>query len=89
MKDSERKLCEEINVNWVAAKQPFRILGIEFSTDFNSMILLNYNRIIPSFNCSKRHLAVLGRIAVVKSLLLSKLTYLVLTIPDPPCFYVM
>ena len=39
MKDCEKKLCEEINVNWIAAKQPFRILGIEFSTDPNSMIL--------------------------------------------------
>ena len=89
MKDCEN-LCEEINVNWIAAKQPFTILGIEFSTDLNSMILLNYNKIIPSlrgkiFNWSKRHLTVLGRIAVVKSLLLSELTYLVLTILDPPC----
>ena len=33
---------------------------------------------------SKRNLTVLGRVTVVKSLLMSKLTYLILTLPDPP-----
>ena len=41
MKDCEMKLSEEINVNWVVAKQPFRILGIDFSNDLNFMILLD------------------------------------------------
>ena len=55
------------------------------------MVLRNYNSkcIILSIrkqisHWSKRNLTVLGRVTVVKSLLVSKLTYLILTIPDPP-----
>ena len=53
------------------------------------MGLLNYSKIMHSLrnlitSWSKRNLTVLGRITVVKSLLLSKLTFLILTIPDPP-----
>ena len=33
---------------------------------------------------SRRNLTVLGRVTVVKSLILSKLTYLILCLPDPP-----
>jgi len=36
------------------------------------------------YQWSRRNLTVLGRVTVVKSLLLSKLTHLILTLPDPP-----
>ena len=53
------------------------------------VVLLNYNKSMHSLRnlitrWSKRNLTVLGRITVIKSLLLSKLTFLILTIPDPP-----
>ena len=62
------------------------MLGIIFSTDLHSMVLRNYNRIILSIRKQISHWSkrVTGRVTVVKSLLVSKLTYLICTIPDPP-----
>ncbi len=52
------------------------------------MIDNNYNRVLTSIDnligqWSKRNLTVLGRVTVVKALRLSKLTFLILTLPDP------
>ena len=76
----EEQLCKEIKVNWVD-KGSFKALGVAFSTDLDSMVSLNYNKAIESLRkqiamWSKRNLTVLGRVTVVKSLLLSKLTFL-------------
>ncbi len=89
LKNMVNKICEEIIAHWVGPLESLKILGIQFSIDLQSMDLLNYNKIMLSLrnlilSCSKRSLGVLGRITVVKSLLLSKLTFLILTIPDPP-----
>ena len=89
MKESGARLCEDIMVNWVNAQDTFKVLGIYFSTNLRSIALLNYNRVLLSLRkdtalWSKRNLTVLGRVTVVKSLLMSKLTHCVLTIPDPP-----
>ena len=82
-------VSEEINAHWVGPLEIFKILAIEFYTDLHSMVLLNYIKTMHSLrnlitSWSERNLTVLGRITVVKSLLLSKLTFLILTIPDPP-----
>ena len=79
-KNSVDKLCKEIKVNWVDNKGSFKALGVAFSTDLDSMVSLNYNNAIESLRkqiamWSKRNLTVLGRVTVVKSLLLSKLTF--------------
>ena len=88
-KNSVDKLCKEIKVNWVDNKGSFKALGVAFSTDLDSMVSLNYNKAIESLRkhiamWSKRNLTVLGRVTVVKSLLLSKLTFFILSIPNPP-----
>lgn len=66
----------------------FTMLGITFSTDLEEMICLNYNKRIEEIKMllkqwSTRNITTLGRITVVKTLVISKLNYLFLTIPDP------
>ena len=79
--------------NWIGVQDTFRALGIEFSTNLNTMVRVNYDKVIISVKClieqwSKRNLTVLGRVTIVKSLLLSKLTFLILTLPDPPGYMI-
>ena len=77
-------LCPEKNLNW--SKKPFVVLGIKFSTNLQEMIDLNFEskfndiqKLIKTW--SKRLLSVPGRITVVKTLLLSRLTHLIICLP--------
>ena len=88
-KGRKKGICEHIKVNWVLAENSFRALGIDFNTNLASMVNLNYTKVISAIKSlieqwSKRNLTVLGRVTVTKSLLLSKLTFLILTLPNPP-----
>ena len=71
----------EINSN-------FKYLGITFSTNVNDIIQLNYSsklieieKLLKTWN--RRFLTPYGKITVIKTLALSKLTYLFTNIPDP------
>ena len=64
----------------------FKLLGINFSTDLAKIGTLNYDHIILTLEAdikkwNRRNITPLGRIALIKSLFLSKLTHLFLTIP--------
>ena len=90
-KGSLNTICNEIPVKWagVNAEENFKALGIVFSTNVESMVNLNYENVMESikkliYDWSRRNLTVLGKITITKSLLLSKLTFLILTLPDPP-----
>ena len=88
-KGRQKHLCTDINVKWVDAQDSFRVLGIDFVTNLEAMVTINYNRVLMSISqlinqWSKRNLTVLGRVTIVKSLILSKLTFLILSLPDPP-----
>ena len=53
------------------------------------MVSVNYDEVMILIrklvhSWSRRNLTVLGRVTVVKSLILSKLTFLILTLPNPP-----
>ena len=66
----------------------FRYLGIDFSHDLFEMVQYKYSETIKQIKDQmslwlKRSLTVLGRITVVKSLLVSKLNYLFLSLPNP------
>ena len=66
----------------------FRYLGIDFCHDLHEMVQYNYIEKIEQIKAQmslwlKRSLTVLGRITVVKSLLVSKLNYLFLALPNP------
>ena len=75
-------------LHWVEDGK-FSALGVHFSINLVDMIDLNYQSVLESVinlmrHWSKRNITVLGRITIVKSLLIPKFNHLVLSIPNPP-----
>ena len=67
----------------------FKILGVWFTQDLKDCEQINYNEkffeVKALFNIwSKRLITPLGRVAILKSLILSKLVHLWILLPDPP-----
>ena len=74
--------------NFVWDPGTFKVLGVTFSTKTEDICKLNYEGKINEIKrdiakWKKRHLTPLGKITLIKTLFLSKLTYLLLNIPDP------
>ena len=70
----------------------FRILGVNFSTDTGRIAELNYDGKLEEVKTSlcrwkKRQLTPIGKVTVLKTLILSKLTYLFINLPDPPAAF--
>ena len=87
MRNSPIKYMQHLNISWNPDK--FKILGIWFMNDLNECIDFNlkekFNEIKKLYKIwSKRQVTPLGRVAVLKSLILSKLIYLWLLLPNPP-----
>ena len=66
----------------------FSPLGIKFSVDLDKMPDLNYTPVIESIKrllhvWKQRHLTPIGKICVIKTLALSKLNHILLSIPAP------
>ena len=66
----------------------FNLLGITFSINLDAMIELNYNFVLDQVEklfhmWQQRYLTPIGKIAVIKTLALSKLNHLFLTLPNP------
>ena len=86
-KGSNEVLCKEYKMNWVGVNH-FNYLGVTLCTDLNAIVNVNYTTTMQAItkqihHWSKRFLTVLGRIVVVKSLLVPKLNHLVLSLPSP------
>jgi hypothetical protein len=67
----------------------FKILGIWFTNDLTSCIKMNYDEKFSEIRALyrswlKRQLTPIGRVAVLKSLVLSKIIYLWMLLPNPP-----
>ena len=87
MKNSNIRYLSHLGMAWNPKK--FKILGVWFTNDLEECVVLNLsdklNEIRQLFKIwIKRQLTPLGRIAILKSLILSKLTYLWLLLPNPP-----
>ncbi len=86
-KNRNTKICDNLKITW-NFDGCFDFLGISFNTNLNEMVKQNYD---DSFNLmkkliaiwKKRHLTVLGRVVVVKSLVLPKLSYIAQMLPNP------
>ena len=66
----------------------FKYLGIYFSTNVQNIVDLNFNNKLQEIEktfriWNKRNLTPFGKITVIKTLALSKLTYLFTNLPDP------
>ena len=68
----------------------FLKLGINFDVDLDKIVNINYNERILQIKklhvikiWSKRNLTVIGKITVVKTLILPVLNHLIITLPNP------
>ena len=87
MSKSERKLCNEFKLDW--NQNPLKILGVEFTTEVYNIWEHNTEDILHKVDSiimlwEKRKLTLPGRIAVIKSLALSKFVHLLLALHNPP-----
>ena len=85
-KDSKIRFLPNLEFRWNPTT--FKVLGVHFSTNTEIVPSINYEgkllEIQKVLNArSKRHLTPVGKIAVIKSLVVSKITYLTMNIPDP------
>ena len=83
-KYSKEKLYSTAKLQWIDSE--FSILGIDFSTELLNIPRINYNKalakakkIINSWNY--RHWTPIGKITVIKTLILSNFTHLFMSIP--------
>ena len=86
-KNSRIKYLQHLNMVWNPVE--FKILGVWFTQDLKGMEIKNYNDKMTEVRALfkawlKRLITPLGRIAVLKSLILSKLIYLWMLLPNPP-----
>lgn len=86
-KNSNEKFCEEYNLSW--NNNEYTILGVKFTKNLETITETNFITKIEEMkrvfsNWSKRILTPIGRIVVIKSLALSKINHLILSLPDPP-----
>lgn len=68
------------------------MLGIKFSTNLEEMIELSYDKVLVDIqnmvtNWSKRNLTPIGKITVIKTLLISKMNHLFVSLPTPKNHY--
>ena len=68
----------------------FTVLGIEFNKKLQNLLYINLNRKVNEINSlikvwSKRNLTPLGRITVLKSLIIAKITHIMMTLPPENC----
>ena len=76
----------EINLDWNPVI--FTVLGVVFSTDVLEIVTISFenklNEMKKVLNAwSRRNLTPFGRITVIKSLVISKITHLMRNLPDP------
>ena len=91
MKQSQIRYLRDENFCWNPGI--FRILGIQFCMDLKNITNINIQGKLHDIQkilnrWSKRDLSPLGRITVLKSLIVSKLTYLFINLPDPPSEFI-
>lgn len=84
-KYSDERLCSDMNFKWTTR---FKLLGIHYDVDLNKILKLNYDKKLVKIKSiidqwSKRKLTPIGKITLVKSLLISQLNHLFIALPNP------
>ena len=90
-KNSNERFMRDRNFLWDPGgpdETTFKYLGIKFSTNINKIVDLNFENKINEIEkllkvWSQRSLTPYGKITVIKTLAISKLTYLLTNLPDP------
>ena len=83
-KNSKLRFMPEINLDWNPVT--FTVLGVVFSPDVLEIVTINFenklNEMKKVLNAwSRRNLTPFGRIAAIKSLVISKITHLLMHLP--------
>lgn len=91
MKNSPVRFIPHCNFKWNPTR--FKVLGINFCLDTEQMVELNYNSVFKEIKdiitkWMKRIITPLGKIAIIKALLISKLNFLLLSLPSPSCGFI-
>ena len=78
-------LKQDLNV-WGSTH--FNLLGIDFSTNLNDIVRVNYGNVIPKIDAllnqwKRRLLTPIGRVTVLKTLIIPKLNHLFIALPNP------
>ena len=86
IRESDRIYCRENNLDWVSS---FISLGISYNVlDMSNITKLNIEEKIPQIkqliqNWSSRKITPIGRVTVCKSLIISKITHILISLPTP------
>ena len=86
IRESDRRYCKENNLDWVSS---FVSLGINYDVlDMSNITKINIEDKIPQIkqiiqNWSNRNITPLGRVTICKSLLISKITHILISLPTP------
>ena len=80
-------MCHRWKLNW--GQSQFKLLGINFDVDLSKICDINYKEKIRKIESiiktwRQRKITPIGKIALIKSLLISQLNHLILSIPNPP-----
>ena len=81
---AEPKFIQEMKLKWCTS---FKLLGITFDVTLSNM-QINYQKGLESikkelFSWKYRHLTIFGKLVVIKTLCLPKLTHVVTVVPNP------
>ena len=90
-KNCNTKYMRDRNYTWDPGI--IRILGINFSTNLDSIFEINYKNKLSQIEqlftvWRKRNLTPFGKITIIKTLAIPKLLYLFINLPDPPENYI-
>ena len=85
-KFSGESFNHRLKLDWT--QNDFDILGIKFSCNLDTILEINYNEKIKEIKkeikqWSRRILTPLGRITILKTLLIAKLNHLIIALPNP------
>ena len=90
-KNCEERFLRDMNFTWDPGgsnNSKFRYLGIFFSTNLDNIVKINFENKIEEIKnllktWNKRFLTPFGKVTVIKTLAIAKLTYLFMNLPDP------
>jgi hypothetical protein len=88
--NSRKKICSDLDIQWTV--EPLTVHGITYTADLKDLGHLNFDRCLQKIQkeitaWSKRNISPLGKISVIKSLLLPKFTHMFTVIPKPDKFF--
>ena len=85
-KNSKLRFMPEINLDWNPVT--FTVLCVVLSTDVLEIVTINFENKLDEMKkvlnaWSRRNLTPFGRMTVIKSLVIYKITYILINLPDP------